>query len=117
MNRLQQTYEITLQLASVLDQDITPQNREAIIFEVHELIEARAVSMEQLQPPFSEEETKIGKALVTMNSTIQAQLEQLFSELKEEMRQVKKQKKSNRNYTNPYKSVQALDGMFLDSKQ
>ncbi len=41
----------------------------------------------------------------------------LFLALKNEMKQVQQQKKSTTSYSNPYKNVQNMDGMFLDQKK
>ncbi|UJL45338.1 flagellar protein FliT [Virgibacillus sp. NKC19-16] len=117
MNRLESLYDITIQLKNVLDQDIIAKNRGSVIEKVNELIEKRGQLMVDLTEPYTEEEKRLGQQLVPLNEGIQASMNQLFNHLKAEMKQVKKQKKSNRTYTNPYESVQAMDGMFMDSKK
>ncbi|MBP1971163.1 flagellar protein FliT [Virgibacillus natechei] len=117
MNRLTSLYEITLNLKHVLDKEITAKNREEVIEKVNQLVEKRSQYIEELVPPYTEEEKQLGQQLVQLNEAIQVEMNHLFSQLKTEMKQVKKQKKSNRTYTNPYKSIQAMDGMFMDSKK
>lgn len=117
MNRLKVIYDVTLQLKKRLDQEITSQNREEIIEQVNQLIEQRGKHMQELLPPYSQDEKELGKRLITLNEEIGNKMHVLFNELKKEMKQVKKQKKSNRSYTNPYKNVQTIDGMFMDSKK
>ncbi len=41
----------------------------------------------------------------------------LFTELKQEMQQMKQQRKSTQSYINPYRDVQTMDGMFMDKKK
>lgn len=117
MNRLQPLYDVTVQLKNVLDQDITAKNRGSVIEKVNELVEKRGQFMNDLTEPYTEEEKRLGQQLVPLNEDIQVSMNQLFHQLKAEMKQVKKQKKSNRTYTNPYENVQAMDGMFMDSKK
>lgn len=116
MSQLQKVYEITVELKELLDQDITSKNREQAIDRLNELIEARGKWMEQIQPPYSDEEKLLGEKIYSLNTTIQDKMQQLFKDLKLEMRQVQKQKKSKESYTNPYKSVHVSDGTFMDSR-
>src|SRR5690625_3312857 len=116
MSRIQTLYDMTKQLERLLDQPIHNTNREAIIKEVNELIEERGEYMNQLTPPYTHEEKMIGQKIVILNESIQQKMNKLFSELKGEMQQMKKQKKSNQSYTNPYNKVNSMDGMFLDNK-
>ncbi|WP_200415907.1 flagellar protein FliT [Virgibacillus salexigens] len=117
MNRLTTLYQITLELKEVLDNSSEYKQRESLISRVNTLIEQRGKEMEQIVPPFSDEENRMGKAIVALHQPIETLMHQLFNELKSEMRQVKKQKKSNRQYKNPYAHMQSIDGMFLDRKK
>ncbi|WP_404454287.1 flagellar protein FliT [Virgibacillus necropolis] len=117
MSRLKALFEITKELEGVLNQPITSTNREAIIEQINLLIEKRGSLMDDVIPPFSEEEKMIGKKLVIMNEAIQSKMVEVLNVLKVEMKQLKKQKKSNHNYINPYKDVRTMDGMFMDSKK
>ncbi|RYG74397.1 flagellar protein FliT [Lentibacillus lipolyticus] len=117
MNRLQELWDTTEELHHVLHAAMEAKDRETTIEQMNRLIERRSEIMKRLQPPFSEAENRLGKKLVCLNKQVQVQMDNLFDELKQEMRQMKKQKKSNRTYVNPYEHVQTMDGMFLDSKQ
>lgn len=117
MNNIYKLYNITKELDDLLDQPVTRTNREAIIQQLNELIEKRGKYINKLSPPFSDEEKKIGQTIIRLNKTIQHNMQKLFNGLKVEMKQVKKQKRSNQSYTNPYEKVRSLDGMFLDQKK
>lgn len=117
MNRLAALYDVTQQLDNILARPIQSKNREAIIYQVNELIEQRGNHLLEITPPFTDEENRIGKEVVILNEHIQKQMHVLFNELKQEMKQVKKQKRSNQTYTNPYEKVETMDGMFMDSKK
>jgi flagellar protein FliT len=109
--------ELTEELHEVLHQEITDKNREEIIGRINSLVERRAVYINKLQPPYSREEIELGKKLISLNTEIQTKMHELRDMLKSEIKNVKKQKKSNRSYTNPYASMQHTDGMFMDSKK
>lgn len=117
MNRLKPLYQVTLELEELLDQEITSKNRESIISDVNLLVGTRGDLLQEVTPPFTEEEKWIGEQLVIMNNTIQQKMTAIFTDLKQEMKQVKKQKRSNKTYTNPYKNIKTIDGMFMDSKK
>ena len=117
MNRVQMLYDVTLQLQHILDREITVNNREQVIEQVNQLIEIRGKHMESLTSPYTDEEKMLGKKIIILNDKIEKKMHVLFNELKTEMKEVKKQKQSNRKYTNPYEHVQTMDGMFLDSKK
>src|SRR5690625_4158086 len=117
MNRLDQVYHVTKKIEKMLNQSITNKNREDIIEKVTVLIEERGRIMEDLTPPFSEQEKLLGKKVVVLNEQIEKEMETLFETLKQDMRQVNKQKESSRTYINPYGNIKSTDGMYLDSKQ
>lgn len=116
MNRLKELYDVTLKLKEVLDQHITAKNREAVIAEINKLVDLRGNSIQNITPPYTEEEKQCGNELVQLNVDIQKQMQSLFEDLKMEMKQVKQQKKSNNTYLNPYKNIHTADGMFMDRK-
>ncbi len=116
MDCLEKVFEITIELKELLERHITSQNREEIINKLNQLIEARGKWMEQLQPPYTAAEKELGEKIYSLNIEIQNKMQQLFTDLKLEMRQVQKQKKTNQSYTNPYRNVHVSDGTFMDSK-
>ncbi|MBU5467789.1 flagellar protein FliT [Virgibacillus sp. MSJ-26] len=117
MNRLEELYEATQQLETLLSKDVNVNNREQVIEKINTLVEKRGKYMEDLVPPYSESEKAMGEKLLVLNHHIQEKLNVLFEDLKDEMKQVKKQKKSNQSYSNPYKKMEAIDGMFMDLKE
>ncbi|GIO23879.1 flagellar protein FliT [Oceanobacillus sp. J11TS1] len=117
MNRLLPIYQLTESMKLLLLQDITLNNREEIIRLFHEKMEERGKLLEAMVPPYTEEEDELGRIVVQMNQEIEKKMNRLFMDLKNEMKQVQQQKKSTTSYSNPYKNVQGLDGMFLDQKK
>ena len=117
MGKLDTIYDVTNKIEKVLNQSITTKNRESIISEATTLIEERGRMMEELTPPFSEQEKAFGKKIVEINVQIEKKMEILFASLKQDIRKINKQKESNRSYINPYGNIKSTDGMYLDSKQ
>ncbi|GAB3802852.1 flagellar protein FliT [Virgibacillus kimchii] len=117
MNRVKTVYELTVELQHVLNQEITDKNRAEIIEKTNVLVEKRAAYINQLHPPYTMEEKELGKKLISLNTEVQTKMQWLHDTLKSELKNVKKQKRSNRTYINPYSSMQNTDGMFMDSKK
>jgi flagellar protein FliT len=117
MDALQEVYKITLEMKDLLEPPITSQTRESIIEELNRMIEERGRWMEQISPPYTEEEREFGERIYKLNIGIEEKMHQLFGELKIEMKQIQKQKKSQQTYSNPYKQVAVSDGTFLDKKK
>lgn len=117
MNRILPIYQITESMQQLLIQDIDSQNREEVIGIFQEKMEERGQLLEAIAPPYTEDEEKLGRKVVQMNQGIEQKMRYLFFALKNEMKQVQQQKKSTTSYSNPYKNVQSMDGMFLDQKK
>lgn len=117
MNQLQNIYDITIELETVLNEKVHAKDRDSVIEKVNNLVEQRGDLLNNTSPPFTESEKELGKELVNLNEKIQVKMNVLFDDLKTEMKQVKKQKKSNRTYMDPYENVKSVDGMYMDSKK
>ncbi|MDY0393230.1 flagellar protein FliT [Virgibacillus halophilus] len=117
MNRLQALYQQTENIEKLLTSRISSANRQEIIDQLNVLIEKRSELTFSMKPPYTEEEMNIGKQVLSMNEAIEKKMEQLFADLKMEMKQIQQQKKSNQSYINPYKHVQTMDGMYMDKKK
>lgn len=116
MNRLEEVYEMTLKLNTILT-NVTAENRESLIQEINELIDKREQALKLVKSPYTLDEKVIGQKLLSLNKTVQKQLDQVFTKLKQEMEQMQQQKKSNRSYINPYGEIKTIDGVYIDSKQ
>ncbi|PAE15430.1 flagellar protein FliT [Virgibacillus sp. 7505] len=117
MNRVQALFDTTAQLDTLVSQPVTAENREEIVQSLTALLEVRSGQMEELKPPFSTEENLLGKELLPMNERISKQVQNIFDQLKTDIRTIKKQKQSGKKYINPYGSMHTLDGRFLDKRK
>jgi flagellar protein FliT len=114
MTAVQRCYDITNSLLQNV-RSINEQNREDVISEIEELLNKRQNILEQIKPPFSEKETKLGQEIVKMNRTLDTKLILISNEVKRDMNGLNKKKASAKKYTNPYESVN-FDGMFYDKR-
>ncbi|WP_366247600.1 flagellar protein FliT [Terribacillus aidingensis] len=117
MNRVQALYDTTAQLDTLVSQPVTAENREEVVQSLTALLEVRSGQLEELKPPFSTEENLLGKELLPMNERISKQVQNIFDQLKTDIRTIKKQKQSGKKYINPYGSMHMLDGRFLDKRK
>src|SRR5690625_2136328 len=117
MGKLDTIYDVTNKIENILNQSITTKNRESVISEVTTVIEERGRMMEELIPPFSEDDKSEGKKVVQLNVQIEKKMELLFESLNHDIRKMNTKKESSRSYINPYGNIKSTDGMYLDSKQ
>lgn len=115
-NRLQEIYTITTNMLQALN-SLDKHNREQIINKVSEQIVAREVLINGIKPPYTEEEEMIGRKVNDLNVTIQERMEALYTQVKDDIIQLKQNKTSNITYINPYNKLKTTDGIYLDSKQ
>lgn len=117
MNRILPVYQLTKSMKEMLSQEITSTNREEIIDLFQKNLEKRGELIELISPPYTSEEEEMGRQIVEMNQEMEKKMNRLFLDLKNEMKQMKQQRKSATSYTNPYTHLQTSDGMFLDQKK
>ncbi|GGF31335.1 hypothetical protein GCM10010954_33160 [Halobacillus andaensis] len=107
----------TEELSQQVHQRVTDDNRARVIQNVQRLLAVRSELLPELSQPEDEEEKARVERVKSLDKDIQQMLDLLFGGLKREMRNVKRQKSSNQKYTNPYQSLSAYDGMFMDRKK
>lgn len=116
MQAVQVVYELTMHMLHLL-QKRHQVERHDVIEQLTHFIEKREQVLRKLSPPYSQDEIKIGRKIISLNKTIEQEMNALFTELKQDMKQTKRQRKSTQSYVNPYRSVQTIDGMFMDQKK
>jgi len=117
MNKVQKVYEITESIHQLLFNQDQKLEREQLIEQVNELIDQRQKEVDQLAPPYTEEETKLGQKTIQFDEAINEELSVLFKNIQADMKEVQQRKAQNKSYINPYGKLKTTDGMYLDSKQ
>lgn len=116
MSAFQQLKHLMEETLEKLENLAVEKNRESFIETFEHFLDEREKLLKDIKPPFTDEEKRMGEELVVLDKKIQAQIEQFFQTLKRSMRNLKKQKHSNKKYANPYQDVSAMDGMFFDKR-
>ncbi|MCZ0704138.1 flagellar protein FliT [Natronobacillus azotifigens] len=117
MERMEQLKTITYELRECVSESFSTNDREKKMDEMNQLLEKRAHILESIEPPYTEEEQAIGKELLPIDAEITEKMNAIFSNIKQEIRSVKKQKTLNKQYTNPYINVVTNDGTYWDKKK
>jgi flagellar protein FliT len=109
-------FNVTKELYELLEQPAGKEKRDETIEAIQRLLSQRDVLIQQLQPPYSEEEQELGMQMVSLNEMINEKLRQLKQQIQQDLKAIKQKKMANQNYMNPYQSL-AIDGMFYDKKR
>lgn len=118
MGRLEELLEMTTEMVDVLEQyEKQSIDRSTTIEKMTTLIERRDEIMNELKPPYTDEEMEIGKKVIELNEQITEKMEHIYKLVKEDMSKVKKKKAYNPSYINPYGNLRTTDGLYIDSKK
>ncbi|MCA0971579.1 flagellar protein FliT [Halobacillus litoralis] len=117
MNHWGNFHQVTLELNEVLHRKVTNDNREEILKEVQSLLDRRSHLIKSLPDPVSESDKALVKSVLKIEPSMNQRIELLFTQLKKELKLLKKQKISKQQYTNPYQSVANHDGVYMDHKK
>lgn len=117
MNKVQKVYDITASIYQLLGNQAQQLEREQLIKQVNELIDQRQAELEQLAPPYTDEEVKLGQKTIQFDEAINVKLSTLFKSIQADMEEVQQRKVQTKSYINPYGKLKTTDGMYLDSKQ
>ncbi|MGN8648389.1 hypothetical protein ACTNEO_20315 [Gracilibacillus sp. HCP3S3_G5_1] len=117
MEALKQYIDKTQIMLQLLTQPLNNEQRESAITKINQLIEERGTLTEEIKPPFTQQEQQLGKHAMELDQQLNQELKRVFQLIKKDMRNAKKQPRSNHSYLNPYQSVASYDGRFLDSKK
>jgi flagellar protein FliT len=109
-------FHVTKKLYELLHRPVGKEQRDETIEAIQELLDKRDSLIEQLQPPYNEEEQELGMQIVSLNEAIAEKLQQLKQQIQQDLKMIKQKKTANQNYMNLYQPL-SLDGMFYDKKR
>lgn len=116
MNPIKGFYVATAQLITFLE-DGLEQDRDKRIAEINRILDERQVFLDQVKQPLTEGEKELAKKAMELNKKLQTLLEQEKAGIQQDMSQLKTRKITNRQYINPYTSLQNVDGSFIDKRK
>lgn len=112
---VKELYQVTVSLYQEVHKRVPKENRDEQIERINKFLEERQALLDKFQPPYSEEESKIGQQIVQINKVIDTQLEKIFADIKMDLKELKIKKEQSTKYSNPYESI-ATDGIFFDKR-
>lgn len=115
MNKVKPVFECTVKLLKLLENEAEA-DRDDKIKQINDYLEKRQIAMNELVPPYSDQEMELGVQLVELNKTLTLLLEREKSAILDDLKTVIAKKKSNVKYTNPYESL-LTGGVFYDKRK
>ncbi|MEK9197502.1 flagellar protein FliT [Ureibacillus sp. 179-F W5.1 NHS] len=119
MDNTQQLLQISAKLLKHLTNIPKGEERSEFIDEINDMLDERGTIVEKLrQEGFQMDPTnKLHTTLVELDSGIRARLDDTMKLVKQDMKDLQQSKKHEKQYMNPYASVQVMDGMYYDKKK
>lgn len=115
MSAVQEFYEVTIEMITWLKEN-GEVDREARIQKVEKFLEKREAYIENIKPPFSLDEHKVGMKLTELNNELNELLQAEKSAIQKDIKDFHKKKESTNKYNNPYQSL-TTDGIFYDKRK
>lgn len=111
-------HRITEKLLNIVEKPVDPDQREDVIKQITSLLEERQQFIDRRsEKSKNEKEKQLGEQIVKWNKTIIEKLNELKSQVQQDMVNLKKTKVSTKQYSNPYQDVSVSDGMFYDKRK
>ncbi|NRG47009.1 hypothetical protein [Bacillus sp. CRN 9] len=98
-----------------LNSGLPVEEREAYLAESDRFLEQRGKIMTLINFQAAET-TQLQNILIEQDQEIQSKLQAQQKVIKEDMKKLKLQREKNKQYANPYQSIQQHDGTFYDKR-
>ena len=116
MSAIQDLSRVTNHLHTMLHGELpAEEKRDEFIAQVDQLLQVRDMLMKKLQPPFSPEETTLGRDVAKKSTEISGRLDIFYKAMKKEWSQIQHSKKTVKAYGVSNASI-AADGMYYDKR-
>jgi len=107
-------YEKTKELFQLLQSAPSGEERAGFIEKINSLLEERESLIKNLPKVYNTTDKKIGAEIVSLNKEISLLLDQLFNDIKTDLKNVRNKKSVLNKYANQLISG---DGMFVDKRK
>lgn len=116
MSALREYFQVTKEAIEVLSDLSWEKDREIAISRLDEIIRIRESLQKDIQPPFTDEEKKLGELCVKLNEELAKAMAKRRMEVARNLKKVREQKKHNQKYANPYEAI-LTDGVYYDKRK
>lgn len=116
---IQALLQVSASLYAQLGDMPDSESRDAYIEEINLKLETRAKAINQLlQQGFTfNAEEKSHSMLYELDRGIKERLQNVMTDIKQDLKELQNAKKTEQQYSNPYAHVQTMDGMYYDKKK
>jgi flagellar protein FliT len=108
-----QFYKLTTQLIQLLESE---EERDGKITQIESLMDRREQLMNEMIPPYTSEEIKLGQKIIQLNTKLSQLLQAEKKIIQKDIKALQAKKESNTKYVNPYQSF-STDGIFYDKRK
>lgn len=118
MEMVQQLLQVSAKLYQHLTDLHAEDQRDEYIEKIHALLDERGILIEKLQAEkFTVDTTnKSHSTLVQLDKGIRERLDKVMKSIQSDLKDLQNAKKNEKQYMNPYASVQVMDGRYYDKK-
>lgn len=119
MNDEQKLLQISAKLFQQLESVPKGEKRDNFIEDINLQLDERGRLLQLLNKEGFQfdEENKFHQMLGELDKGIRKRLNLVMDAIKDDMKNLQKTKKNEKQYTNPYSSVRVMDGMYYDKKK
>ncbi|PJO41188.1 flagellar protein FliT [Lysinibacillus xylanilyticus] len=118
MQLIDQLLQVSANLFKLLGDSPNGEERDEYIDNINSMLDKRGTIIEALiQEGFHlDEQNRIHSTLLELDNGIKERLTAVMNDVKQDMANLQKTKKSEQQYFNPYSNVRVMDGMYYDKK-
>lgn len=118
MDKTQQLLQVSAKLYQHLTTLPTEDKRDEFIETIHGLLEERGILIEKMQQEDFriDRENKSHQMLAELDKGIRERLANVMKAIQADLKDLQNAKKNEKQYLNPYSSVQVMDGRYYDKK-
>ena len=119
MDNTQQLLQISAKLLKHLNEIPKGEDRSTYIEAINIMLDERGALIDKLSEEgfVMDANNKIHDTLAQLDRGIRERLESIMKLVKQDMKDLQNSKKNEKQYMNPYSSVQVMDGMYYDKKK
>lgn len=119
MDHTQLLLQLSAKLLKHLAEIPKGEERSTYIDEINLMLDERGAVIEKLRKEgfVMESDNKLHETLAQLDKKIRERLDTVMQVVKQDMKDLQNSKKNEKQYINPYSSVQVMDGMYYDKKK
>lgn len=115
MGAVREFHDATVRLLQILEEH-AEKEREDKLNELEVLLDQREKSLKKIKPPFTKDDEELVKKTFALNDRLLELLKKEKDAIEKDMNRLKKRRKTNKIYINPYASLQGIEGAYYDKK-